>query len=158
MTWDEICPEINVEYIAGMPIASFFDDVPENSLVVMDDLWTEACQSPDIVKAFKVFSRKMKISLVIISQCYFGGKEGGREIRNNVDTIVLFQNHGDADLNTRIMRKLGYMSAYRQSMEIWRSRKHPYIVINCSAKLPNNIMRVSTNLFAEIHPYVEFFA
>ena len=149
--------ETNVEYIPGIPDVSFFDDICENSLIVIDDLWTEACRSSDIVKAFKVFSRKKKISLIIISQSYFGGQEGGREIRNNVDNIVLFQNHGDADLNNRIMRKLGYTNAYRQSLDIWKRRRHPYIIVNCSAKLPHNYMRVATNLFSEKEPFVEFF-
>ena len=157
MTWHELFSDINVEYIAGVPDVSCFDDIPQDSLMVIDDLWTEACRSPDIVKAFKVFSRKKKVSLIIISQSYFGGQEGGREIRNNVDNIVLFQNHGDADLNNRIMRKLGYISAYRRSMDIFKKRKHPYIIVNCSAKLPHNNMRVATNLFSEEQPFVEFF-
>lgn len=117
---------------------------------------TEACQSPDIIKAFKVFSRKLSLSLIIISQNYFGGNNGGREIRNNTDVIVLFANHGDKDLNTRIMRKLGYIKAYKQANCVW-CKPHGYVVINCAARLPHEHMRVSSNLFCEHHKYVEFF-
>lgn len=155
--WDSLFPTINVEYIAGMPDVSFFDKIPKTSLIVFDDLWSEACKSPDIVKAFKVFSRKMEISMVIISQCYFGGGDGGREIRNNVDVIVLFENHGDANLNTRIMRKLGYIQAYKQAVTNMRLNPYSYIVVNCSAKLSSNYLRVCSNLFCEKHPYIEFY-
>lgn len=156
MEWDVLFPDVNVEYIAGLPNAVFFNSIPENSLVVLDDLWSEACKSLDIIKAFKVFTRKRKISMIIISQCYFGGSDGGREIRNNVDVFVLFENHGDAEVNKRIMRKLGYLGPYRELMKTPR-RPHCYIVVNCSAKLPHNILRVSTNLFSEEHDFVECF-
>ena len=149
--------DITIEYIPGIPDSSFFQTILENSLVVLDDLWTESCKSPDIVKTFKVFSRKMRFSLIIISQCYFGGSDGGREIRNNVDVVVLFENHGDAELNTRIMRKLGYIKAYKEALSTLKSNPYSYLVVNCSAKLSNSILRVSSNLFSERHQYIEFF-
>ena len=43
----------------------------------------EACQNSSIIKSFKVFSRKMGISIIIVSQRFFSGGEAGREIRNN---------------------------------------------------------------------------
>lgn len=73
----------NVEYISDLPDAKFFDEADENSLLVLDDLWSETCKSPDLVKAFKVFSRKKKISIISMSQSYFSGGDAGREIRNN---------------------------------------------------------------------------
>ena len=72
-----------VEYISQLPDAKFFDDADENSVLVLDDLWSETCKSQDLVRAFKVFSRKKNISLIAISQCYFSGGDAGREIRNN---------------------------------------------------------------------------
>jgi len=147
---------VNVEYIAGLPDASFFTSIPQDSLVVLDDLWSESCKSSDIIKAFKVFTRKMNISMIIISQSYFGGSDGGREIRNNVDVIVLFESYGDADLNKRIMQKLGYLKSYKEAAKMPRI-PHSYIVVNCSAKLPHNFLRVSTNLFNEKHEFLECF-
>ena len=72
-----------VEYICDLPDAKFFDQVEENSLLVLDDLWSETCKSTDLVKAFKVFSRKKSVSIIAMSQSYFSGGEPGREIRNN---------------------------------------------------------------------------
>jgi hypothetical protein len=148
--------DASVQYLTSIPDLEFFDNVEPDSLVVLDDLWTECCESSQVVKAFKVFSRKMRLSLVIISQCYFGGGQGGREIRNNTDVIVLFENHGDASLNKRIMLKLGYANAYKQALQTLLSRTHAYLVINCNANLCNK-MRVATNLFSEFHDNIEFF-
>ena len=73
----------NVEYLTDLPDIKFFDTVEKHSLLVIDDLWTEMCKNLDMVKAFKVFSRKMNISIIAISQSYFSGGDSGREIRNN---------------------------------------------------------------------------
>ena len=75
--------ESNVEYMTDLPDLKFFDTAAEHSLIVLDDLWTECCKDSNVVKAFKVLSRKKNISLIIISQSYFSGGEPGREIRNN---------------------------------------------------------------------------
>ena len=82
VSWHDKC-DSNVEYITDLPDAKFFDTADPNSLLVLDDLWSETCKSPDLVKAFKVFSRKKKISIISISQSYFAGGDAGREIRNN---------------------------------------------------------------------------
>ena len=80
--WDKTSP-VNVEYITDLPDLKFFDTVEPNSLLVLDDLWTETCKSSDLVKAFKVFSRKKNVSIIAVSQSYFSGSHEGREIRNN---------------------------------------------------------------------------
>ena len=80
--WDKKFP-INVEFITDLPDIKFFDTVEPNSLLILDDLWTETCKSQDLVKAFKVFSRKKNVSIIAVSQSYFSGSHEGREIRNN---------------------------------------------------------------------------
>ena len=82
VSWHDLT-DSNVEYLSDLPDAKFFDTCEENSLLVLDDLWSETCKSPDLVKAFKVFSRKKKVSIISISQSYFSGGDAGREIRNN---------------------------------------------------------------------------
>ena len=80
--WDKTLP-VNVEFITDLPDIKFFENAEPNSLLVLDDLWTETCKSQDLVKAFKVFSRKKKVSIIVVSQSYFSGGDEGREIRNN---------------------------------------------------------------------------
>ena len=74
----------NVEYLTHLPDLRFFDTVEPNSLLILDDLWTETTKSPDLVAAFKVYSRKKKVSIIVVTQSYFSGGEEGREIRNNM--------------------------------------------------------------------------
>ena len=80
--WDKKLP-FNVEFITDLPDLKFFDTVESHSLLVLDDLWAETCKSLDLVKAFKVFSRKKNVSIIVVSQSYFSGSHEGREIRNN---------------------------------------------------------------------------
>lgn len=54
VSWDTIFGDINVQYITELPDIRFFDTAERHSLIVIDDLWVESCDSPDIVKCFKV--------------------------------------------------------------------------------------------------------
>ena len=74
----------NVEYLTQLPDLRFFDTVEPNSLLILDDLWSETCKSQDLVAAFKVYSRKKEVSIIIVTQSYFSGGDEGREIRNNM--------------------------------------------------------------------------
>ena len=74
----------NVQYLTHLPDLRFFDNVEPDSLLILDDLWTETCKSKDLVAAFKVYSRKKKVSIIIVTQSYFSGGDEGREIRNKM--------------------------------------------------------------------------
>jgi len=54
VNWHVLFPDTNVHYITEIPSAKFFDTCEKHSLVVIDDLWSEATASLDVVKAFKV--------------------------------------------------------------------------------------------------------
>ena len=95
--WDHKFEDINVQFLTELPSVKFFDTMEPSSLLVIDDLWTEATESSDVIKSFKVcvylcfyllkfikvFSRKKNVSLIIVTQSYFSGRSGGLEIRNN---------------------------------------------------------------------------
>ena len=81
--WHETL-DCNVQYLTHLPTLQFFDTVEPDSLLILDDLWTETCKSKDLVSAFKVYSRKKKVSIIIVTQSYFSGGDEGREIRNNM--------------------------------------------------------------------------
>lgn len=159
--------ESNVEYLTELPDARFFDTAEKYSLVVLDDLWTETCKNPDLVKAFKIFSRKKNISMIAITQSYFSGGDTGREIRNNwyvqkqiiltdfSNLVTIFNNHGDRNLNRRILERLGYKEYYDKLKQDFIVGYH-YVLLNLSASVPIS-QRVATNLFHEKLPYVEFY-
>lgn len=81
--WHETL-KCNVQYLTHLPDLRFFDSIEPDSLLILDDLWTETCKSSDLVAAFKVYSRKKKVSMIVVTQSYFSGGDEGREIRNNM--------------------------------------------------------------------------
>ena len=81
--WHETL-DCNVQYMTSLPDLQWFDKVEPNTLLILDDLWAETCRSKDLVAAFKVFSRKKNVSIIIVTQSYFSGGDEGREIRNNM--------------------------------------------------------------------------
>lgn len=54
VTWDKSFSDINVQYLTELPDIQFFDTAEKHSLLVIDDMWTEACNDMSIVKSFKV--------------------------------------------------------------------------------------------------------
>lgn len=52
--WHSMFDDINVQYICELPDIKFFDTAERHSLIVIDDLWIESCESAEIVKCFKV--------------------------------------------------------------------------------------------------------
>ena len=70
--------------------------------------------------------------------------------------VVLFNNHGDRKLNTRILQKLGYNEHVKAVEFDFKEHQRHYCLINKSAEL-NNLLRVCTNLFCERGKYIEFY-
>jgi len=67
------------------------------------------------------------------------------------------KNHGDRELNQRILRKLGYSEYSKAISRDFSLCNIRYVVINLSAELETNQLRLSTNLFSENNRYVEFY-
>lgn len=69
----------------------------------------------------------------------------------------MFNNHGDRDLNHRILRKLGYTEYYKTiAKDFYLSNRH-YVIINMSAYIEQVNLRLCTNIFNESLPYIEFY-
>ena len=69
--WDVIFPDIDVEYVANLPdFSRFWNEIERNTLVVIDDLWTEAVNNEHVSNAFKVYSKKQGFSLIIVTQVF----------------------------------------------------------------------------------------
>ena len=65
----------------------------------------------------------------------------------------MFNNHGDRQMNRRILQKLGYNDYYESiSKDFFKSRH--YVVINLSANIELQALRVCTNLFGK---YIQFY-
>ena len=68
----------------------------------------------------------------------------------------MFANHGDREMNRRILEKLGYREYYKRLLKDFMSKNRHYVVINLSAEIDSDL-RVCTNLFGENSKYTEFY-
>ena len=58
-----------MEFVADLPTyAQFWAEIKRDSLVVIDDLWSAASNSEHVSNCFKVYSKKYKFSIAIVTQ------------------------------------------------------------------------------------------
>ena len=69
----------------------------------------------------------------------------------------MFNNHGDRDLNKRILDKIGYKEFSKRILADFHANNRHYVLIDLSADVSCNDLRVSTNLFGETIPHVVFY-
>ena len=70
--------------------------------------------------------------------------------------VLLCQNHGDRDLNRRILDRLGYKEFYHRIKRDFSENPFPYVLLNLTAVL-DQCLHVSTNLFGENTAFAEFY-
>ena len=105
-----------IQYLPELPEEEFFKKVEENSLLIVDDYWDDACNSAPVKNAFKIYSGKKNLSIFITSQNPFESK-GSRSIRNNLNYYLLFQNLGDVGINKLIARQVGFSKLYEEAQK-----------------------------------------
>ena len=70
--------------------------------------------------------------------------------------VLLCQNHGDRDLNRRILDRLGYREFYSRIQRDFSLKPFPYVLVNLTALL-DQCLRVATNIFCENTAFAEFY-
>lgn len=68
----------------------------------------------------------------------------------------MFANHGDRELNRRILERLGYKEFHNRIKRDFSENQFPYVLINLTAILDQSL-RVATNLFGENTRFAEFY-
>ena len=71
--------------------------------------------------------------------------------------VVLFDNHGNRGVNSRILQALGYNEYSKRIQEDFKNLKRHYVLVNMSAEIPSLNLRVCTNLFQESSKYILFY-
>ena len=72
------------------------------------------------------------------------------------NVVTIFPNHGDREMNRRILERLGYREYYQRVLKDFMANDRHYVVINLSADVDCDL-RVCTNIFAENTRYAEFY-
>ena len=136
--------DIEVIYSNEIPDAKFWDTVEKDSLCVFDDLWYEVSESAEMSKAFKVHSRKKRVTLVVVTQNFYESTKYRRNVRNNCNYFILFNNHGDKGINERAATQLGFKKEYKLAAEYAFKDRFGFILIDASPDIENEDLRVQT--------------
>ena len=144
----------DIEYIDFLPDLDFIQSVEEDSILILDDFWLEACKSKVIRNIFTSVSGKRNISVFITSQNPYDGSLNARTIRNNLNYYFLFKNLGDHQINKRLCQQLGYVKQYNKALTRMNNDPRGFVMINLDVNLKYEQLRVMTNIFDDPLVYV----
>jgi hypothetical protein len=115
---------VPVSYQTGLPTMELLTSMPTNSVIALDDLMKKCNESETIDQVFRVLSGKKKISVMLITQNYFGQGPYSRNIRSSCNYSVLMRNCCDATINRRAAKVMGLTKAfYLAELECKEKRK-----------------------------------
>ena len=140
--------DMPVNYQIGLPTMTEIMNLPENSCIVLDDLYDEVVKSRDIDYLFRVISSKRKICVMVMTQYIFTKSNGiARQIRNNSNFTVLFRNCADVNMNKRACQQLGISQAYTKAERDISGEQYPYMFIDQTPKGAITGNQLFTNIF-----------
>ena len=140
-----------VLYQAGLPSLKELLEIPENSCLVFDDLFTQCCESKDIDYLFRVLSSKRKLNVVIMTQRYFaqnGKDKFGLSIRNSSNYHVLMRN-ADARTNLNVANALQLKPEITKAIEVNKQKLYPYIFIDRTNQARVNNLQIFTDILSQ---------
>ena len=136
-----------VLYHPGIPSLEELLEIPENSVLVFDDLMTQCCEAKQIDYLFRVLSSKRKLNVIIMTQRYFSNGRNGLSIRNSSNYHVLLRN-ADARTNLLVANSMQLKTEITKAQAENKSRLHPYIFIDRTNEARVNNLQIYTNLFS----------
>ena len=150
VNWDtSLNIQIPLQFTTDIPTQDDIDELENDTLLVLDDLYDKAVNSECIDHLFRVTSGKRNLSVMIMTQNSYAQGRYARDIRNSCNMQVLLRNCLDTSINLRVCRALGLEKAYKAAEEETRFEKYPYFLINQSPKAHRSNFRLFTDIFAE---------
>ena len=131
--------------MSELPSKVFYEKVENHSLLIIEDLWFEACKNEEVVNAFKVYSGKKNLSIFITSQHPFEGKYS-KTIRNNLNYYLLFKNISNTNINKTLTKQLDLYGPYKEAIK--KLDKYEFIFINLDLS-HENCEKLMCNLFSK---------
>ena len=133
---------------AGLPSNDDLHDIPPYSVLVLDDLYTEACKDKLMSYLFRVLSSKKKLHVIIMTQRYFAEGSCGLNIRNSSNIHVLM-NNADERTNMRVAFSMNLASDIRKAIELNKKKLYPYIMIDRTNIARVNGVQIYTDIFSK---------
>ena len=133
---------------AGLPTHDDLHDIPPYSVLVLDDLYTEACKDKLMSYLFRVLSSKKKLHVIIMTQRYFAEGSCGLNIRNSSNFHVLM-NNADERPNMRVAFSMNLAPEIRKAGTVNKHKLYPYIVIDRTNIARVNGVQIYTDIFSK---------
>lgn len=149
--------ERGVLFHEGLPgeedIDRWFDGSP--SLLVLDDVMKEACDSPEITRLFTVKCHHGNISVVFLTQNIFPPGKCSRTISLNCHYIVLFKTKRDQLQVQTLGRQLlpGQSGYFMESYADATASRHGYLLCDLHPRTEKEFMLRSRIFPGEYHWY-----
>ena len=140
--------ELPVFCQAGLPSHDDILGMSPYSVIILDDLFTEACQEKLISYLFRVLSSKKKLHLFIMTQRYFAEKSNGLNIRNCSNYHVLMRN-ADERTNERVGYSMKLTDEIKTANQINQKNLYPYIFIDRTNEARVSGIQVYTDIFSK---------
>ena len=137
-----------VLYQPGIPSLKDLLEIPENSVLVFDDLFSQCCDSKDIDYLFRVLSSKRKLNVIIMTQRYFAEGKCGLSIRNSSNYHVLMRN-ADARTNINVANAMQLKTEITKAIEENKSKLYPYIFIDRTNEARVNGLQIFVNILSD---------
>ena len=142
--WDEL----PVFCQAGLPTIDDLLIMSPYSVVILDDLFTEACKEKIISYLFRVLSSKKKLHIMIMTQRYFAEGPTGLNIRNCSNYHVLMRN-ADERTNERVGYSMKLTDEIKRANEINSHKLYPYIFIDRTNEARVSGIQIFTDIFSK---------
>ena len=137
-----------VLYQAGIPSLKDLLEIPENSCLVFDDLFSQCCESKDIDYLFRVLSSKRKLNVIIMTQRYFAEGKCGLSIRNSSNYHVLMRN-ADARTNLNVANSMQLKSEITKAIDENKTKLYPYIFIDRTNQARVNGLQIYIDILSK---------
>lgn len=145
--YGEIIPEHrlkHVHYVGGLPET---ENIKQNSIIVIDDLFLEAAKSDSITNLFTRVSHHRRCFIIFITQNLYHSSKSSRTRSLNTHYLVLFKNIRDNTVIHTLARQM-YPSCGGFLVEAFRhATTHPYsyIFLDLRTETPD-VLRVRANI------------
>ena len=139
---------VPVQYNAGLLSTSELKDIPDGSLIIIDDLMMESAANEDVAKLFTVVARKRNISVILLVQNIYQQGKYFRNIRLNATGIIMFKFRAGRDVNKRLLRDLGLQDMISvDQLDRALSKKYSYILFDLHPDRHCDFGCVRSNIF-----------
>ena len=139
-----------VDYKPGLADLEYFSSLPQNSLIIYDDMINECGNSKEIMQLFSVVARKRNLSIIFIVQNMFDQTKQFRNIKLNATGFVLFKFHSAGDVLKRTLRDVGVQKTLpSRLLETAYKQRYSYIFIDMHPNRHSEFDRISGNIFDE---------